>query len=266
MWREHAFKAGRAASTDQLAKPRLVICDETGALYPQLVRYSDEAEFVAARDVPQVVRELQACPAHVVMLNAATSRDLWSMVERVKGQAPGTPIIGCAVPPEVERATEAGALGYLIKPVSRADLQRALKAVGSPVSRVLVVDDDPDVLRLFSQMLHVCDSELEIVTASNAQEALEGLRHAPPDLMLLDVIMPDLDGWQVLESIAQDTGIADVPTFFVSAQDPGNEPPVSDFLLTAMDGGLSPSKLWRCSLGISELLLKPEEGFDLALR
>jgi CheY-like chemotaxis protein len=165
--------------------------------------------------------------------------------------------------PQVERAIKAGALGYLIKPVTRADLEGALRSVGGPVSRILVVDDDPDVLQLFSQMLYVCDSGLEIVTASSGREALEELRRMLPDLMLLDVIMPDLDGWQVLESIVQDEGIGHVPAFLVSAQDPGDEPPASEFLLTAMDGGFSPSKLLRCSLGISELLLKSEEGLDL---
>lgn len=263
VWREHSFKAGRVASTDHLVRPRLVICDEPGTLYPQLLRHSDEVEIVAARDVTQATQELRLCPAHAVLLNTGTPEGLWPVVDRVKRQAPGTPIVGCAVPPQVQRAKEAGALGYLIKPVTRAELGAALRSVGDPVSRVLVVDDDPDVLRLFSQMLHVCDGGLEIATASSGQEALEKLRQKPPDLMLLDVIMPELDGWQVLESMAQDDGIADVPTFLVSAQDPGDELPASEFLLAAMDGGLSPSKLLRCSLKISELLLQPEEGLDL---
>jgi signal transduction histidine kinase/CheY-like chemotaxis protein len=263
VWREHAFEASRVASTDQLVRSRLVIYDAPGTLYPQLVRYSDEVEFVVAQDADQVVREVLACPAHAVLMNATAPEDLVSVVDTIRRRASDTPIIGCSVPPQVEHATQAGALGYLIKPVSRAELQEALRAVDGPIGRVLLVDDDRDVLRLFSQMLHVCDSALEIVTASSGREALERLRSSPPDLMLLDVVMPDISGWQLLGTIDRDEGIARVPTFFVSAQDPGDEPPISEYLLAAMDGGLSPSKLLRCSLGISELLLQPEEGLDL---
>ena len=263
VWREDAFRAGQAVSADELVKPRIIICDGPGSLYPQLVRYSDEVELVAVQGSAEAVRDLERCPAHAVVLNTAASDDLWSTIEAVRQQAPETPIMACAVPREAERAINAGTLGYLTKPVTRGDLERAIESVREPVRRVLVVDDDPDVLQLFTRMLHVCDSALEVVTASSGQEALEELRRTSPDLMLLDIVMPDMDGWQVLEAMVEEERIRDVPTFFVSAQDPSEQPPVSKFFLTTMDGGLSPSKLLRCSLEMSKLLLEPEKGLDL---
>jgi signal transduction histidine kinase/CheY-like chemotaxis protein len=264
LWREQAFRTDRAAHTDQLVKPRVVICDETGTLYHQFARYSGEAEFVDTRDLAQAGRELEGFPARAVVLNITAPADFPPLVEAIRRQAPGTPVMGCSVPEQAERAIDAGALGHLIKPVTRTDLEDAIQAVGKPVRRVLVVDDDPDVLQLFSRMLHVCDNTLRVLTASSGKEALDKLRRTPPDLMLLDIVMPDMDGKQVLESMVQDEGIENVPTFFVSAQDPADQPPVSDFLITAMDGGLSLSKLLRCSMAISALLLEPEEGPDLA--
>ena len=264
VWREQAFRAARVAHTDQLVKPRVVICDETGTLYPQFVRYSEEVEFVDTRDLVQAGREFEECPAQAVVLNIPAPADFSPLVEAVRQQAPGTPVIGCSVARQTKRAIDAGALGHLIKPVTRADLEGAIEAVGKPVRRVLVVDDDPDVLGLFGRMLHVCDNTLQVVTASSAREALDELRRIPPDLMLLDIVMPDMDGWQVLASMVQDEGIENVPTFFVSAQDSADQPPVSEFLITTMDGGLSLSKLLRCSLAISSLLLEPERGPDLA--
>jgi CheY-like chemotaxis protein len=176
-------------------------------------------------------------PAHAVVLNAAASDGLWPLVETVRQEAPGTPIVGCSVPRIVERAIDTGALGYLIKPVTRTDLERAMQAVDGSVRRVLVVDDDPDVLQLFSRMLHVCDSTLEIATVSSGKQALDELRRTAPDLMLLDVLMPDMDGWQVLEAMSEDERIGEVPTFFVSAQDLADQPPASQFLLATMGGG-----------------------------
>jgi CheY-like chemotaxis protein len=234
-----------------------VVCDETGALHPELARYPNEAEFVGTRDLAQVVQELHECPAHAVILNMAHADDPWSLIETIKHDAPGIPIVGCSVPRPLQRALEAGALGHLTKPVTRANLEAAIQAVGQPVRRILVVDDDPQVLKLFSRMLRVCDDTLEVVTASNGKQGLDELRRSPPDLLLLDIFMFDMDGWQVLEKMRRDEGIPDVPTFLVSAQDPADQPQ-SEFLLATMDGGLSLGQLFRCSLELSALLLKPD--------
>ncbi len=264
VWREQAFKAGQPSSTDQLVKPRVVVCDASGTLYPRFTRCLEEVEFVNVADLVQAEHRLQECPASAVVLNTMEADAPWALVEAVRKRMPGTPIIGCSVPRLTERAINAGALGYLIKPITRADLEDTLAAVGRPVRRVMVVDDDPEFLQLISRLLYTCDSTLEVVTAAGGEEALAALRGALPDLMLLDIVMPGMDGWQVLEAMRRDGKLKDIPTFFVSAQDPAEQPLVSEFLLATMSGGLSLSKLLRCSLEISALLLAPERGLDLA--
>jgi CheY-like chemotaxis protein len=264
MWQEQAFLASQTASTDQLVKPRVVVCDESGTLYQEFERYSDRIEFVDAQGLDQVAQELEQCPAHAVVLNVPASDAPCALVDMVTQSAPDTPVIGCSVPRPIERAINAGAVGHLIKPVTRADLEKAIEAIGQPVRRVLIVDDDPDVLRLLKRMLYVCDNALEVATASSGAEALEELRRSAPDLMLLDIVMPDVDGWQLLDLLAQDEEIGNVPTFFVSAQDPADQPLASKFLLATIDKGLPLSKLLRCSLEISALLLGTEEGLDPA--
>lgn len=259
VWREHAFRTDRAVSAKQLVKPRIVICDDTGSLHPEFVRYSDAVEFVESQNVAQAIVELQQCPAHAVVLNTAALDNPWPTVETLREEAPDTPIIGCSVPPLQKRAVDAGALGHLIKPVKRADFKKAIQAVGRPVSRVLVVDDDPHCLQLFTRMLRACDSTLEVITASSGKQALEEQSRTPCDLMLLDIVMPDMDGWRVLELMDQDKGIRSVPTFFMSALDPANQPLRSEYFFATMAEGLSLSKLLHCCLQISTLLLKPEE-------
>ena len=85
------------------------------------------------------------------------------------------------------------------------------------------------------------------------------------DVMLLDIVMPGMDGWQVLEAMAGDEAIPKVPTFFVSAQDPYERPPRSNFMLVATEEGLSLTQLLRCSLAVSSFLLQPEGKSDPAL-
>jgi len=263
-WRGWAFGAAQGGPTDQLLRPRVIVCDETRTLCPEFARYAEQVEFVDAPGLTQAIQELRRCPAHAVVVNTTHSDDIWPLIEAIRREATGTPIIGCSVPRLAQRAIDAGAQGYLIKPVTRADFQKVLRAVDGPVRRVLVVDDDLSVLELFRRMLWVCDSGLEVTTVSSGEQALDELRRAPPDLMLLDVMMPDMDGWQVLEAMVRDEAIREVPTFFVSAQDPADQPPVSRFLVATMGDGLSLSRLLRCSLEMSALLLRPEAELDLA--
>ena len=74
--------------------------------------------------------------------------------------------------------------------------------------------------------------------------------------------MPDMDGWQVLEQLRGDGPAEAVPVFFVSAQDPADEPVSSSCLIAAIDRGLSINTLLRCSLELSALLLSPEGALD----
>jgi CheY-like chemotaxis protein len=260
VWREPAFRTDPEGSSDQLVRPRVVICDETETLYSTFTHYSDRIDFVDAKSLSQATNSLAQCPAHALVLNIAAPQDLWPSVQLATQQIPDTPIIGCSVPRLAQQAMDAGALGHLTKPVTRADLENVLRTVGKPVRKVLVVDDDSDALELFGRMLRLCG--VEVATASSGAQALDELRRAPPDLMLLDIVMPDMDGWQVLEAIAHDQGRADVPTIFVSAQDPADRLPASRLVLAAMGEGVPLRKLLRCSLQLSTLLLKPEGELD----
>ncbi|MBN1995128.1 MAG: hybrid sensor histidine kinase/response regulator [Anaerolineae bacterium] len=237
-------------------KQRVVLCDETGDLYPLFTTYADDIEFVDAQNLSQTRQELQECPAHAVILNSISPNHLKIMVEQARQEIPDTPIIGCSLPPRADHALKSGAIGRLIKPVRQSNLEEAIQKIDSPVKRVLVVDDAPDVVQLFSRMLHIYDDTLEIITAADGKEALHQLRAHLPDLVLLDIILPDVDGWQVLANKAQDEAIKDIPVIVVSAEDLV-EQTKSEVLLATMGAGLSVSQVLRCSLQLSELLFEP---------
>ena len=183
---------------------------------------------------------------------------MWQTVEQVRHRVRDTPIVGCAVPPRLAYVLEARALDYLVKPVARARLQSAIARAGKSVSRVLLVDDDPDVLQLWTRMLHIGDGALDVLSASSGEEALAKLHAEKPDLALLDVIMPDMDGWQLLAIKGEDAAIRDIPLILVSAQDPVDQPLVSEGLLLAMGDGLPLAKVLRGTLEMSALMLKPD--------
>jgi signal transduction histidine kinase/CheY-like chemotaxis protein len=240
-------------------KQRILVCDETMALYPILTHYSDEIEFVDTRNLAQASQEAQRCPAHAVILNATSPHQLESLVAQARLAIPDTPIIGCAVPPRVDYALNAGAIAHLIKPIRQANLEKALQAIRPPVKRVLVVDDNLDMLELFTRMLSIYDETLEVITVSSGRAALAELHNRPPDLVFLDIVMPDMDGWQVLEHKAQDEVVKAIPVVIISAEDMAGQIGNSEVLLATKERGLSVNQLLRCSLQFSKLLLEPEQ-------
>lgn len=83
------------------------------------------------------------------------------------------------------------------------------------IPRILVVDDVPDNLFLMHGLL---EDRYEVVQATTGREALQVvLSDAPPDMVLLDIMMPDMDGYEVLRRIRQHTPTAHIPVIFVSA-------------------------------------------------
>lgn len=80
---------------------------------------------------------------------------------------------------------------------------------------ILIVDDTPANLRLLSQMLTEHGFQVRAVT--NGPRALESVRMMPPDLILLDIKMPDMNGYQVCQRLKADEQAYDIPIIFISA-------------------------------------------------
>lgn len=82
--------------------------------------------------------------------------------------------------------------------------------------RVLVVDDEPDVLLLCRVNLEF--EGYEVIEASDGVEAMERVRERRPDIILLDVMMPRMDGWQVLAELKNDDVLKDIPVVMLTAK------------------------------------------------
>jgi CheY-like chemotaxis protein len=80
---------------------------------------------------------------------------------------------------------------------------------------VLVVDDDPDILEALSEILEA--EGFEIRRARNGKEALERLEPDPPQLILLDLMMPVMDGWEFAQRMRQRPSVAGIPLIVLSA-------------------------------------------------
>lgn len=258
VWMEDSFKSSKVSSQDSVVKPRTLIFDKSEILYPRFQRYSDQIDFVNLTDLNHLPKMNLA---QAVVINAENYADLQAMLDTLVADLPETPIIGCKVGRETQRAIDLGAKGYLIKPVVYEMLKKSLEALGKPICQVLIVDDDREVQQLFGRMVSLYDATINVQMASSGEEALEIIQKKPPDLMLLDLVMPGMNGWQVLENVNRLSLQKTMDTLFITAQDPA-EQTVSDYLITTIKGGIPMDKVFRLSVEIPRLLMEPGRGLD----
>ncbi|MBC7231113.1 MAG: response regulator [Actinobacteria bacterium] len=82
--------------------------------------------------------------------------------------------------------------------------------------RVLVVDDDPMVTRLVRINLEL--EQFEVEEAWDGRTAMKMMRENPPDLLVLDIMMPQMDGWEILKLMREDKGLKDLPVVVLTAK------------------------------------------------
>jgi CheY-like chemotaxis protein len=255
---EYKVRTRRSKAPAPKVVPRFVLLEEGETLQRLFSRYLDDTEIVSVRDVKQATRELSRTPAQALLVNASPFAEVTDQFSFSKDQLAdlpyGIPAVMCWVPGLDAAARQLGVVCYLVKPVSREMLLSTLEEMGEGVKSVLLVDDESEVLQLFARMLTSAERDYRILQATSGHRALNLLRERQPDVMLLDLTMPGVDGFQVLQEKSKDASIREIPVVVISATDPTGEPIVSDTLTVARGGGLSMRDLLACIQAVSKIL------------
>ena len=231
---------------------RYVIIDPEGTLERLLTRYFPDARIEAVSDVPTAAESLSHSPAQALIMNVPRAEDVLSVA--LSNLPYGTPAITCWLPGEHDAAQRLGAMEYLIKPISQEKLLSSLERLGDKVKTVLIVDDEEDELYLFARYLESNQRDYQILQVTNGKRALNMLRTRHPDVMLLDLTMPGLDGFQVLEEKRRDPAIRDIPVFIITSRDPSGDPIISNTFTVTHSGDLSQSNLIACIHAVGKIL------------
>ena len=92
-----------------------------------------------------------------------------------------------------------------------------MAATGEVTGRkVLVIDDEPGIIDIVEANLE--GDGFEVISASNGKEGLEKIKNEQPELVVLDVMMPEMDGWEVLRSLEKDDSTAGLPVIMLTAK------------------------------------------------
>lgn len=111
--------------------------------------------------------------------------------------------------------------------------------MASNKKKILICDDDPVILRLLQVNLEI--EGYEVVSAHNGEEAVDLAVQQVPDLIILDIMMPRMDGYQAAQSLRSHTETKDIPLIFLSAKaqqadiDKGRTYGVTDYLTKPFD-------------------------------
>jgi AraC-like DNA-binding protein len=117
-------------------------------------------------------------------------------------------------------------IDYLTKPMGTAELAEALACKGlldgeedwEAEKKVLVVDDELGVLEMHARVVESQSPNYRVLRARNGREALEVIREEHPDLVLLDLMMPELDGFGVLEAMREEEMSRNIPVIVLTGQ------------------------------------------------
>jgi signal transduction histidine kinase/AraC-like DNA-binding protein len=172
--------------------------------------------------LPQV---MELAPGAVILELGAASERGWDILKVLK-EHPDTrdlPVLFYSLAQE-HNSGAVLEMDYLMKPVEAADLTRALARQGleagdeAEKKSILIVDDEPGILDMHVRMVQMQAPDYRVVKAKNGREALSALERERVDLVLLDLMMPELDGFGVLETMRERTGMRDVPVVVLTAQ------------------------------------------------
>ena len=147
--------------------------------------------------------------------------DGWSVLAALRqdGDLAEIPVIMVTIVDEQRRGIALGAAGYLTKPIDRERLHRLVDRFRAPTppTRVLLVEDDP-VQR--ERMLGWLEGQQWVVQeAANGREALARLQEEKPDVILLDLMMPEMDGFAVVAALQKEAGWRDIPVIVITSLD-----------------------------------------------
>ncbi len=231
---------------------RFVVVDPEQTLRRLLDHYLPDVEVEVVQDLPGAVAALRRSPAQAMIINASPFAPL---LPTMLGSLPfGTPAITCWLPGKHEAAMRLGVVEYLIKPLVHEKLSATLASLGPQVKTILIVDDEEDELQLLARLLKSNKEHYSILQVTTGQRALSMLRNRQPDVMLLDLMMPGMNGFQVLEEKARDPAIAAIPVIIISSRDPAGEPIISNTLTVTQGAGLSQRNLIACIQALGSIL------------
>ena len=213
-----------------MVKKILVIDDEPAIA--DLIKINLEAdgyEVDTALDGMEGIEKAKASPPDVITLDVLMPGMNGFQVMELLKKNPGTadiPVIFISIVegPQKDRGFHLGAVDFLTKPIEYGELLKSLKKIESSIGKVtgvkkevLVIDDERDVTNLIKVNLE--DQGYDVFVAYNGPDAIAIARERKPEVIMLDLAMPGMDGFSVMKVLKQDKETEHIPIIVLTGHD-----------------------------------------------
>jgi signal transduction histidine kinase/DNA-binding response OmpR family regulator len=220
------FGLGPAAESHDALGERVLVVEDDPHIATVLRTYleADGYRVDVVGDGQQAVQAARTDVPFAITLDISLPKlDGWSVLNALK-RDPATatiPVIIISIVDNRDFGIVLGATDYLVKPIDHERLQSVLSALRpsrhAGNGTILVVDDDPALRDVLSSSL--AEDGWRTVTASDGAAALAAIEHERPAAVVLDLLMPRVDGFEVLRSVRQQPSLSDLPIIIVTAKD-----------------------------------------------
>ena len=148
--------------------------------------------------------------------------DGWQVLTELKSSSEtrDIPVVVCSIVEDEEKGFSLGAADYLVKPIHEDDLLASLDRLNGDgsIREVLVIDDDPNDLRLLGKMLSE-QGKYKAILAEGGPAGWNSIKSQPPHAIVLDLFMPEMDGFTILEQLRNDKKLRNMPVIVITGAD-----------------------------------------------
>jgi signal transduction histidine kinase/CheY-like chemotaxis protein len=204
------------------------------SLYERFLQPSGYQVIAEINPENAVARAKELKPMAITLDIMMPGKDGWQVMRNLKQDAEtkDIPILICSILEEEDKGISMGAADYLVKPFAQDDLTKAINRLSSDgqLHEILIIDDDVDDLRLTQKMIEN-SGNFHVETAENGKDALEILTTSTPDMIILDLFMPGLNGFDLLEILKADPRLNKIPVLILTGADltPEQQTQLSEF-------------------------------------
>jgi signal transduction histidine kinase/CheY-like chemotaxis protein len=216
--------APRSSAPASPGQPTVLVVDDDAAARDLLQRYLTAEGFrvvtvTTGTDVLRVAHEVR--PQAITLDVMLPDRDGWSVLSALKADPDlaDIPVVMLTIVDDRNLGSALGAADYLVKPLEREQLVRTLKkhCRSAAAGPALVAEDDPATREMLRRILE--KDGWSVVEAATGREALACVERQRPSLILLDLMMPDMDGFEFLAELGQHPEWRSIPVVVVTAKD-----------------------------------------------
>ena len=203
---------------------RVLVIDDDPTVRELMERFLTKEGFsvlTAANGVDGLRQAREARPAAITLDVLMPDLDGWTVLAALKGdpELADIPVIFVTIIDERTRGYSLGATDYMLKPVDRGRLAQVLKRIcGDSPSRLILLVEDDETTRTVTR--HALERDGWSVTqAENGRVALARVAEARPDAILLDLMMPEMDGFEFLAELRRHATWREIPVLVLTALD-----------------------------------------------